>query len=362
MGDKSAIEWTDATWNPVTGCSRVSPGCENCYAERLAGGRLRNSPRYQGTAEATAAGPRWTGELRFHTDVLELPLRWTKPRRVFVNSMSDLFHEDIPDEFVDRVFAVMGLASSHTFQVLTKRPERMRKYVESLISGQRKVGDALRALEREGIFDRLALASAFGVEAGSGEGDPPYTPFPNLWLGVSVEDQERYDVRVPELIETPAAVRFISLEPLLGPIDFMDGPTSPDSTMAPWSELDLGQIHWVIAGGESGPGARPMHPDWVRSIRDECTASSVPFFFKQWGEWAPMPGSGHGGHGWMDSVGWWSRPEHRTGTERKLYRTGDEAFIGGITTGVAADSHMVRIGKKRAGRELDGRTWEEMPE
>lgn len=319
MGDKSAIEWTDATWNPVTGCSRVSPGCENCYAERLAGGRLRNSPRYQGTAEATAAGPRWTGALRFHTDVLELPLRWTKPRRVFVNSMSDLFHEDIPDEFVDRVFAVMGLAASHTFQVLTKRPERMRKYVESLISGQRKVGDALRALERDGILDRLLLASSFGVKAGSGEGDPPYIPFPNLWLGVSVEDQERADERIPILSDTPAAIRFVSCEPLLGPIHIHKCEFAFD---------------WLIAGGESGPGARPMHPDWVRSIRDECTASSVPFFFKQWGEYRELS------HALID-LG-------RSVPRETMLELGDVV--------------MARVGKKSAGRELDGRTWEEMPE
>lgn len=214
MGDKSAIEWTDATWNPVTGCSKVSPGCKNCYAERMAI-RLQamGNPRYLNGFRVT-----------LHPDQLNLPLKWKQPRLIFVNSMSDLFHEAIPDEFIHRTFEVMAKAHWHVFQILTKRAERMVDLAPSL-------------------------------------------PWPsNVWQGVSVENAG-YTWRIQCLQNVPASVRFVSVEPLLGPIPY----------------LPLDGIHWVIVGGESGPGHRPIDPKWVRDIRDQCLAAHVPFFFKQWG-------------------------------------------------------------------------------
>ena len=221
MGDKSSIEWTDATWNPVTGCTKISPGCKNCYAERLATRlhAMRNA-RYANGFEIT-----------LHADVLELPLHWKNPRKVFVNSMSDLFHEDVPDRFIRKVFEVMARAHWHIFQILTKRSERL-----------------------------LHLA--------------PSLPWPrNVWQGVSVEN-DSYTWRIQHLIQVPAAVRFISVEPLLGPI----------------KTLPLKGVSWVIVGGESGPGYRGIHVSWVRQIRDQCLRARVPFFFKQWGGRTPKSG------------------------------------------------------------------------
>ncbi len=230
----SKIEWTDATWNPVTGCNKVSPGCKRCYAERL-------SKRLKATGMAKY---RNGFAVTLHPDTLEIPLRWRKPRSIFVNSMSDLFHAEVPDEFIAQVFDVMTRAHWHRYQVLTKRPERV-----------------------------VSLNSTL--------------PWPaQIWQGVSVENAD-YAHRIDLLRDTAAAVKFLSLEPLLGPL--------PD--------LDLTGIDWVIVGGESGPGARPMQPDWARDIRDQCIDAGVPFHFKQWGG----------------------------------------------------------VFKKRNGRELDGRTWDEMP-
>jgi protein gp37 len=221
MGDKSAIEWTDATWNPVTGCTKISPGCKHCYAERLAH-RLQamGNHRYRNGFAVT-----------LHPDQLKLPLRWREPRRIFVNSMSDLFHETVPDSFVRDVFNIMREASWHTFQVLTKRAERL-----------------------------ASLA--------------PRLPWPsNVWQGVSVENA-KYTGRVKWLQTVPAKVRFLSVEPLLGSIP----------------RLPLDGIHWVIVGGESGPKHRPVDPAWVRQIRDQCREADVPFFFKQWGGRTPKAG------------------------------------------------------------------------
>lgn len=214
MGVNSAIEWTEATWNPVTGCTKISPGCQHCYAERLAK-RLQamGQPRYRDGFRIT-----------LQDDLLELPLRWRTPRRIFVNSMSDLFHQAVPEAFIQRVFATMRRADWHCFQILTKRAERLAILSQRL----------------------------------------PWKP--HIWMGVSVE-QRRYTGRIDALRQTGAQVKFLSLEPLLGPL--------PD--------LDLRGIDWVIVGGESGPGARPMNPAWVIDLRDQCQCAEVPFFFKQWG-------------------------------------------------------------------------------
>ena len=234
MGQNSAIEWTEATWNPLTGCDKISPGCTHCYAERMSLRlKLMGQPNYRNGFEVT-----------LHPHALELPLKWKKPQRIFVNSMSDLFHKEVPAEFIQKVFATMRSASWHRFQILTKRSDRLAELSASI--------------------------------------DWPA----NVWQGVSVESAE-YAFRIDHLRSTGAAVRFLSVEPLLGPIP----------------ELDLTNIHWVIVGGESGPGARSMDEAWVLEIRDQCKEAGVPFFFKQWGG----------------------------------------------------------VNKKKTGRELEGRTWDEMP-
>jgi protein gp37 len=307
MSDKSGIEWTDATWNPVTGCTKVSPGCDNCYAETFAE-RWRGTPGHPYEAGF---------DLTLRPERMDQPLRWTKPRRVFVNSMSDLFHDDIPDDFIASVFAVMALTPRHTYQLLTKRHARMR----SLLSNPDfKAAVALAALS----FDDAILSGPW--------------PLPNLWLGVSVEDQKWADIRIDALRETPAAVRMLSLEPLLGPLD----------------SLDLTGIGWVIVGGESGPGARPMHPDWVRSLRDQCTSAGVPFFFKQWGEWQDGSHDPRSQHG----------PDHVILRDGRHVPFADYADSD-LTHGEARLRHgacvIARVGKKSAGRELDGRTWDEYP-
>ena len=269
MSDKTGIEWTDATWNPVRGCSRVSEGCRNCYAETVAARFSGPGLPYEGLARRTAAGePRWTGKVRVVETALEQPLRWTRPRRIFVNSMSDLFHERLPDADIDRVFAVMLLAPRHTFQILTKRAERMRAY----LTAPALYGRILDAVNL--IRQRRPDLSGFGVS------DPTRFPARWIWLGVSVEDQVAADERIPLLLDTPAAGRFLSCEPLLGPIDFrkVRGFNRVGLDLSRW---------WVIVGGESGPNARTMHVQWARQIRDLCEIAGVPFFFKQWGEWAP---------------------------------------------------------------------------
>ena len=253
MADKSSIEWTDATWNIVTGCSRVSAGCENCYAERLAATRLRHHPSRQGLTDHNG---RWTGGVRFNPGWLDQPIRWSRPRRIFVCAHSDLFHENVPVEWVDKIFAVMAMCPSHTFQILTKRPRRMHDYIVQF--------DGDEAMERV-IGQAEFIAGSRGAEVVM---NATMVALPNVWIGVSAEDQAAADSRIPALLETPAAVRWLSAEPLLGPMEIDD---------------HLAGLDWVVAGGESGPGARPMDPAWVRSLRNQCLCAGVPFFFKQWG-------------------------------------------------------------------------------
>lgn len=227
MADHSGIEWTEATWNPTTGCDRTSPGCDHCYALTLAK-RLKamGNPKYQNDGDPRTSGPGFGVTL--HEDVLQLPKRWAAPRLIFVNSMSDLFHPAVPEEYIARVFDVMSETPRHTFQILTKRSKRLT--------------------EMSGML-----------------------PWPsNVWMGVSVESAT-YRFRIDHLRTVSAATRFLSIEPLIGPV----------------GELDLGGIHWVIVGGESGPGARPVAYEWIVEIRDQCIAADVPFFFKQWGGRTP---------------------------------------------------------------------------
>lgn len=288
MSDGTKIEWTEATWNPITGCSVTSPGCTNCYAMKLAGTRLRNHESRTGLTMDTKAGPVWTGEVRFNDQWLDQPLRWKRSRMIFVCAHGDLFHENVPEEWIDRVFAVMALCPQHTFQVLTKRADRMRKYCES-------------RFETEIGADKLS--EAIENQTGAHNGGEWDAPLPNVWVGVSVEDQARANERIPDLLATPAALRWLSCEPLLGPVDlrWISFP-SPLGGTELWDCLDLHGdpgpsdqkvpgavevVDWVVVGGESGPGARAMHPDWARSLRDQCAAAGVPFFFKQWGDHLP---------------------------------------------------------------------------
>lgn len=283
MGSTSAIEWTDTTWNPVTGCDRVSPGCDHCYALTMSK-RLKamGSPKYQNDGDSRTSGPGFG--VTTHPSELTAPNSWATPRKVFVNSMSDLFHARVPISFVRDVFDVIQDTPQHTYQVLTKRAHRLARLADQLLWP------------------------------------------PNLWMGVSVENADQLH-RIDDLRKVPAAVRFLSCEPLLGPL----------------SGIDLGGIGWVIVGGESGSGARPMHPDWARSLRDQCGSAGVPFLFKQWGNWAPFP----------------------------VYKGGEKnTFVMNAETGEGTyyahrnqpgNAEMWNVGKKAAGRELDGRTWDEYP-
>lgn len=336
MGDKTKIEWTDATWNALKGCSRVSEGCRNCYAESMAA-RFSDAGQWgYGLATRKDGQHRWTGVVVLDLPTLEKPLRWRKPRRIFVTSVSDPFHPQVTDEMLDRLFAVIAACPQHTFQLLTKRPERMLQYFEQFRSCGPRMGWITRNGERP---------KSYGGEAELIIPDDRW-PLPNLWLGVSVENQDVAEERIPHLLATPAAVRFLSCEPLLGPVDLT-------RIKAPWVDwrdalrgheqgrpgasisaghfaVGLSKIDWVIAGGESGPKARPMHPDWARGLRDQCAAAGVPFFFKQWGEWHPEPDMPSEVQEAFELMGRW-------------------------------DGTSLRVGKAAAGRRLDGREHLQFP-
>lgn len=335
MADKSLIEWTDTTWQIVTGCSIVSPGCTNCYAMRLAGGRMQNHPSRVGLTTESKAGPVWNGQVRFNEAWLTQPLGWKKPRKIFVAAHGDLFHEGVTDAQLDQIFAVMALCPQHVFQVLTKRPERMRSYVAAFCGGERNVFGAARVIAPGCPLDPLLPEGE--------DGDPwEIKPLPNVWLGVSVEDQARADERIPDLLDTPAAVHWISAEPLLGPVTFRwakwdDHRDVGGELRRRVDHLDgLRMIDWVIVGGESGPGARPMHPDWARQIRDECAEAGVPFLFKQWGSWEPRDE-------------WSPGPVH----QRAIMPDGSPCRDDVAPQDVGAQ-RFVSVGKKAAGRHLDG--------
>ena len=333
----SKIEWTGETWNPVVGCSLASPGCTNCYAmtmaarlenmsvthEMVAGGDAGPMRHYRGLTKKSKTGPVWTGKVALAPDaIITKPLTWKKPRTIFVCSMADLFHESVPDAWIDRVFGMMARAHWHTYQVLTKRSARLRRYLSSF----REDGQGF--LTRGGVDAYKAGVVSF---------NPKNWPLPNVWLGVSAEDQKRADERIPDLLATPAAVRFVSAEPLLGPVDF----TSPGPSQC----LFVGgaapyPVDWIIVGGESGPNARPMHPDWVRSIRDQCASAGTAFFFKQWGAWLPSNDDVN----FSDGAEWAARH-----------------FPGRPVQQISSGHTLVHVGKARAGRLLDGRTHDAMP-
>ena len=275
------IEWATDSWNPITGCTPISEACTNCYAKRMAETRLRGRFGYPEDEPF---------KVILHPERLEEPFGWRKPRRVFVCSMSDLFHEDVPDEFICRVIAAIALTPlKHTFLILTKRPQRMHEFILGLP-------------QRDHTF-RLWVAAG-------GE-----WPLSNLWLGVTAENQARADERIPVLLQIPAAKRFVSVEPMLGPVDL---------------SYFINSLDWVICGGETGPGARPMHPDWVRSIRDQCRESGTPYFFKSWGDWAPA----------------------------HILEPHTAITFDGKTARYA----MKKVGKKAAGYLIDGQEWRQFPE
>lgn len=371
MADRTQIEWTDATWNPITGCTVVSPGCTNCYAMRLAGTRLKHTPSRAGLTMDSKAGPVWNGKVRFNSEWLTQPLRWKKPRMIFVCAHGDLFHEDVPDEWIDQVFAIMAEAHWHTFQVLTKRTKRMRQY---LAVREHQLAAALMAL-----FNQRAPSP----------GRWPRLPLPNVWLGVSVEDQQRAEERIPDFLATRAAIHYVSAEPLLGPIDFTsictghyfidalrgvkyhDAPDGVRSATKQCARLDQ-----IIVGGESGKSSRPMHPQWPRRIRDDCASADVPFFFKQWGEWAPVCAMSE------DELEGCYKPVRiaRVGEDQDhlnemygrfeiklshvLHADGsrhDHLAANAWAAGTHA-MQMFPIGKTRAGRLLDGREHNGMPQ
>lgn len=287
----SNIEWTEKTWNPIVGCTVVSPGCTNCYAMKMAG-RLEaigGAPHYNGTTQKTRGGAVWTGKMALSEKALIEPLKRKKPTTYFVNSMGDLFHEGASDEWIDQVFAVMALCPQHTFQVLTKRSKRMREYMSNRNPNGHHPGmDYAALMAATGAWDTPAL-------------DLRTWPLPNVWLGVSAENQEYANNRIPDLLATPAAKRFVSAEPLLGSIslnflrvgprgsgrvvgdtyDALSGEAVDSTDRGYVRRPDGNKLDWVIVGGESGPGARPMHPDWARRIRDKCGEAGTAFFMKQ---------------------------------------------------------------------------------
>ncbi len=329
MADRSNVEWTDATWTPIrakhkaTGkvgwhCTHATPGCVHCYAEGM--------NKRLGTGLPFKPGHADDIELFLDEQMLLAPLRWKKPRMIFVCSMTDLFADFVPDAWIDRVFAVMALTPHHTYQVLTKRSARMRAYLNEADVRNRLAWD-----------NTAKVATLWAPQWKNEAPDGPHRarairaftvwPLPNVWLGVSAEDQRRADERIPDLLATPAAIRFVSAEPLLGPIDFMRSWYYSEGRL----RLGFPALDWIIVGGESGREARPMHPDWARQIRDQCTAAGTAFFFKQWGEFAPLasftdPAATHEG-----------------------LREQDRAAV-------------YRVGKKRAGRWLDGIQHDAMPE
>lgn len=353
----TGIEWTNATWNPTSGCDRVSPGCDNCYALGMAK-RLKamGQAGYQNDGDPVTSGPGFA--LTLHPDRLGLPLKWRKPRKVFVNSMSDLFHKDVPDEFIAQVFAVMAASPQHTFQLLTKRHARMRSFLRDECrcgNGHPAGTHLMSAMQWAATKHNPNWVTGLSSEAVS-EATRGMTwggSLPNVHLGVSVENQQWADIRIPALLDTPAAVHWISAEPLLGPIDLhgqvdqfggrpkMLYALPPGQPYFPQGEpgsvlsgpiSSKPTLSWVVAGGESGPDARPMHADWVRLLRDQCAEAGVPFLLKQWGAWVPpeqMP---------EDTFHRWEA--HHAGED---------------------PTKPFRVNKKAAGRDLDGRLHDEYP-
>jgi len=359
MADRTSIEWTDATWNVVNGCSVCSPGCTHCYAMKLAGTRLRNHPTRAGLTVDSKAGPVWTGEIRVNEAAMEQPLRWTRPRMIFANAHGDLFHERVPIETIARVFGVAIAAHhlrGHIVQFLTKRAERQRD-----VLSRPEFWEEVNTYAEWHVMERVDPLNRRSDDARATLDDyDPDSPPPGIWIGVSAENQHWLMQRGPHLVETPAAVRFLSIEPLLSVMDIEPFvlPVRQWSNM--WANnyplhYPKHRVDWVIVGGESGPGARPMHPDWARSLRDQCAAGGVPFFFKQWGEWLPWE---------PEQVPCWKSQTGET-MDRHALPDFDDADLKGWTDRLLYEGSDIcvhqRVGKKTAGRLLDGVQHEGMP-
>ena len=311
MADGTKISWTDATWNIITGCSVVTPGCTNCYAMRLAGTRLRHHPSRAGLTRDTKAGPVWTGEVRFNEQWLDQPRQWRRPRNIFVAAHSDLFHKMVLDRWIANVFRVMAECPQHQFQVLTKRGDRMI----DLLAGPKS---------HEDWHPKLWHCSVL----------------PNVLIGVSVEDQARADERRPFLARLAARGwrTWVSYEPALGPVD--------------WAGWEF--VRWIVSGGESGAGARPSHPDWHRAVRDFCRNNGIAYHFKQWGEHVEVSAEQH--H--ADYV---AAVDRYAPGEYDVLLDGDGTTLPEGSMQIGRRIYMRRVGKRRAGRLLDDRTWDEVP-
>jgi len=333
------------TWNPIIGCSKVSDGCKNCYAERMAG-RLAHMPGAYEYSNVVSSNPtKWNGKTQLVQSAIDKPLRWKKPRVIFVCSMGDLFHEDTSFQDIDKVFTIMACNPQHIFIVLTKRAKRMAEYYNSPVT-------------RANIY-YLILKSKNSGYAVTDPLDKDGWPLKNVWLGVTAENQETANDRLLHLIKTPAALKFISVEPIVGPVDLTAIKEEVLLTKQDYlkfkfltgKKFEGPKIDWVICGGESGPGARPMHPDWVRSLRDQCQEAGVPFFFKQWGEFV----SQHQG------------PKVNQLSKDKWFSVSTEGDYGPLyETSYMKDGLNYRtvgkIGRKAAGNLLDGEKWEQYPD
>lgn len=331
MADGTAISWAEATWNVITGCEVLSPGCKRCYAMRLAGGRLKNHWSRQGLTVDTKAGPVWTGEVRYNPEWLDQPLRWSRPRMIFVAAHSDIGHPGILEEWRDCIFAVAALRPDHIFLVLTKRPDVLGAYLAHPTTPGRVFAHAMRlGVKTRRTRDPNAVhATAQRISN---------WPLPNVWVGASAEDQPHLDERLPHLLTLPAVLHWLSIEPMLGPVDI--------GHAVGWRGFSNGfdpleqRISWVIAGGESQDSDRPIDPRWVRSLRDQCQAAGIAFHFKQWGDWRPLETTDR-------NIAARLEPSIRSRLE---------------TNGIpVSEIDMIKVGAAAAGRMLDGRIWDEFP-
>jgi protein gp37 len=365
----SKIEWCDKTWNPVTGCTKISEGCRNCYAERQA-------KRFGKQWGLPANNPFAVTKRR--DEIFLDPIRWRNPARIFCCSMGDLFHDDVPDNWIAAVLAVMAMTydhtgkmrdagdglsvaickQRHTYILLTKRPERMQRFFTEFLSGDifskepnitRFAGQFCKQLARN-LGQEWWMNADFSLASWIDNG------LPGLWIGVTAENQEQADKRIPILLQTPAAVRFVSVEPMLGPVNLRNIRLKDGGTLDALKGIDTtmqchyaGKLDWVICGGESGPGARPMHPDWARSLRDQCQAAGTPFLFKQWGEW-------------QDGSAYDTNAKHLVVTiDGKTYSWPNAEYTSTKDWPYLHPRIMAKVGKKEAGRLLDGQLWDVYP-
>lgn len=343
----SKIEWTEKTWNPVTGCNKVSQGCKNCYAEVMHKRLMVLKPEKYAHPFLDGAFP--------HEESLLLPLKWKKPTMVFVNSMSDLFHINVPFEFIDKVFAVMALTQWNTYQVLTKRPDRMLEYFNSraiyhIVEATRFIHNKISAPK----FSKLKrFANSIRDEFKPVDGS---FPLPNVWVGTSCENQEVADERIPHLLEIDGPVRFLSCEPLLGKVDLSKW-LNISTPLLPGAKIYYA-IDWVITGGESGSDARPMHPEWPLLLRDQCKEAKVPFFFKQWGQ--------YGNGSYLTSALNNNRVIVLNNGEMMEYSPLNESCElvkkYGRTWGSYSPCIMSKVGKKESGRTLDSYLYSQYPQ